>query len=1449
MRYDTDLYVIKGTKGQESHGSSPCSMALFFFLKMRILGQFTFFFILFASFLLAGPLPVNGATLAGSNSAAPGSVNLTSEGTGDWAHWGQTTASSFDHKAGVVSQISNVTAVGVAMQRFVGDPARSTGFSWSDGTPTASATGSTTGIYSFGVGTGVGNGYSITVPADTTVRTLHIYLGGWNSKSQVQATLSDGSALPYTLTIDTGAGNFVSWRVVTLTYSAASSGQKLTIRHTMLDGYSGGTIGLMAATQSLSSVSNGQLAGSNSAAPGSVNLTSEGTGDWAHWGQTTASSFDHKAGVVSQISNVTAVGVAMQRFVGDPARSTGFSWSDGTPTASATGSTTGIYSFGVGTGVGNGYSITVPADTTVRTLHIYLGGWNSKSQVQATLSDGSALPYTLTIDTGAGNFVSWRVVTLTYSAASSGQKLTIRHTMLDGYSGGTIGLMAATQSLSSVSNTAPVANAQSVSTNTDTALTITLSGSDADGNALTFAAAAPAHGALGVITNTTCTTTTPSTCTAKITYTPATGYSGADSFSFTANDSSLTSVPAAVNITVAATGGQLAGSNSAAPGSVNLTSEGTGDWAHWGQTTASSFDHKAGVVSQISNVTAVGVAMQRFVGDPARSTGFSWSDGTPTASATGSTTGIYSFGVGTGVGNGYSITVPADTTVRTLHIYLGGWNSKSQVQATLSDGSALPYTLTIDTGAGNFVSWRVVTLTYSAASSGQKLTIRHTMLDGYSGGTIGLMAATLAAGETTIPFADNFSDGSTQGWVAVDETGVVSNWTVINQQLYQTVRVMSFTSLDKSYHLGTYAYLQSGFGLTDYRFSVDATFIGTPGRLDDDIGVMFRYTDPDNYYRFSMNSRYGFSRLEKKVGGSFVPLAVDSRGFTIGQTMHITVDVRGSLIQVFLNSVPLFSVTDSSLPSGTIALYNEDQSRYDNVEIVSAGGVPAVTLSTPTAYSVQSNGTLSVSAVAAGVPVGGWVDLVLDGSSAVTDTTAPYSTQFTGLTTGDHTIQAILRDASGVELASDTNTVVGVFGDYYIGIGDSITNGDFDYFKLDNNSLSGRAFAVPGYEPLLTDLLDASQLKPNIAYNEGIGGDESVDTAFARVNSIVLRHPGANKVLLMSGTNDAGASIPSGSGCTGNACNGTYKGNMKAIINTLVGAGKEVWVALPPPVFGFSTPFANPDSATANTNFIQQYGNVVTNELSNRQVGPDFYAYFLGAGQNRFSLFTNTLHPNALGYKVMAQLWHNSLTLLNDPLPFVLDNLVPSTTAPYVKQNLLQTGNTYYVDATYTLTGIPASLNTGRWISTANSDKGNTSTNYLSFDVDRSVTVFIAYDAGATQLPTWMSGYANTGQSISTTDPLSPHYACIADPIRLDTWCSVVICKVQPAEPIRTILRLSSLTRTYRKNVHFTTHRHFASGVYPASGISSVAVTRRDSRRRGREYVFSGAFPGGYPDS
>ena len=90
-------------------------------------------------------------------------------------------------------------------------------------------------------------------------------------------------------------------------------------------------------------------------------------------------------------------------------------------------------------------------------------------------------------------------------------------------------------------NTPPVAKSQSVTTTSDTPVSINLDASDKDGDTLTYAIKSfPTHGSLSSLDKDS----------GSVTYSPDRGYTGSDSFTFTASDGSSTSNTAKVSITV-----------------------------------------------------------------------------------------------------------------------------------------------------------------------------------------------------------------------------------------------------------------------------------------------------------------------------------------------------------------------------------------------------------------------------------------------------------------------------------------------------------------------------------------------------------------------------------------------------------------------------------------------------------------------------------------------------------------------------------------------------------------------------------------------------------------------------------------------------------------------------------------------------------------------------------
>jgi len=110
-----------------------------------------------------------------------------------------------------------------------------------------------------------------------------------------------------------------------------------------------------------------------------------------------------------------------------------------------------------------------------------------------------------------------------------------------------------TTSLTLPNPTPPSAADVSAATDANTPVTVTLSGSDLTDCELTFSiVGAPSHGTLGAISNNPCSVGLPMSDTASVTYTPAPGFDGNDSFTYVVNDGTSDSNPATVRITVKA---------------------------------------------------------------------------------------------------------------------------------------------------------------------------------------------------------------------------------------------------------------------------------------------------------------------------------------------------------------------------------------------------------------------------------------------------------------------------------------------------------------------------------------------------------------------------------------------------------------------------------------------------------------------------------------------------------------------------------------------------------------------------------------------------------------------------------------------------------------------------------------------------------------------------------
>ncbi len=458
--------------------------------------------------------------------------------------------------------------------------------------------------------------------------------------------------------------------------------------------------------------------------PATINLSQEGTLDWGHWGLWNEWTYNHKHGVAQQIrySFITVEG-----YPGWPgpyvvpygerygAGITPVSWTDGMPTRVVEAACDGVSVYGDKPYLGTapGFHLECPADTSPKTLRVYVG--NSWGPATFTASLAGALPYTdTTLDgrkAGEGAAVSG-VYTLDFRADSPGQTLSVEFTSTDASWFNT--LQAATLSGPNASPTVAVtAPADGANFSSPGTFSVTAAAADNDGTVTnltllsgTTPVAASASGALSV----TLSNRPPGTYDLRAVAMDNGGLS-------------ITSFP--VRVYVATGGGTLTGSTNLSPWYLDLTAEGKTDWAHWGLDSPASFNHKAGGARQIPDLVllhASAIDLTNY--NEGWWTKYTWSDGTPTAEVVDSGTGVF-LSITNSPLTGFQLTVPATNRPRCLKVYVGLLFAQGRFDARLSDFSAVPYSDTSifqsdDLGDGSY------TITFASPNPGANLIVTWT---------------------------------------------------------------------------------------------------------------------------------------------------------------------------------------------------------------------------------------------------------------------------------------------------------------------------------------------------------------------------------------------------------------------------------------------------------------------------------------------------------------------------------------------------------------------------------------------------------------------------------------------------------------------------------------------------------------------------------------------------
>lgn len=305
------------------------------------------------------------------------------------------------------------------------------------------------------------------------------------------------------------------------------------------------------------------------------------------------------------------------------------------------------------------------------------------------------------------------------------------------------------------------------------------------------------------------------------------------------------------------------------------------------------------------------------------------------------------------------------------------WDSQQSqlsVTATDTDGpSALTYQWSIISGGGMLDSATNPNPWYAPADviGTQTVTLRVTVSDGAASVSQDL-SLTVQDSNPPPPGAQilgqDFTAGSFAGWSYYDEGTISapSKWRIVSGELAQQSNIRDGSATDDLPKLGTYLLYGDGLGWTDYkaRFRLRSTD-------DDSLGLMFRYIDSDNWYRFSWDRQLKQRRLVKKAGGVYTLLAADNVPYETGRNYQVELVAQGSQLEVWVDGVRIFQVSDAAHSRGSVAFYTwqNNGAYFDNlvVEDLSGGNfnlLPKITALSATPSTILDNQTSQVSVTA-----------------------------------------------------------------------------------------------------------------------------------------------------------------------------------------------------------------------------------------------------------------------------------------------------------------------------------------------------------------------------------------------------------------------------------------------------------------------------------------------------
>jgi len=175
--------------------------------------------------------------------------------------------------------------------------------------------------------------------------------------------------------------------------------------------------------------------------------------------------------------------------------------------------------------------------------------------------------------------------------------------------------------------------------------------------------------------------------------------------------------------------------------------------------------------------------------------------------------------------------------------------------------------------------------------------------------TQSLQATNLPASSgNTVLFQDDFSDPSS-GWVTVHEPDQIMAYENGGFRIWVNKPNFDYWSVPD-------------LRFADAHIEVDVTKIGGPD--DNDIGLICRYKNSDNFYGFLISSD-GYYGISERQNGEHQVIGMDGMKYssvihTGNAKNHIRADCVGNLLTLYVNGVKLVEVEDSTLAVGDVGI-------------------------------------------------------------------------------------------------------------------------------------------------------------------------------------------------------------------------------------------------------------------------------------------------------------------------------------------------------------------------------------------------------------------------------------------------------------------------------------------------------------------------------------------------